>query len=298
VTVSEAVEAAGLPRPKLDDRLRKEDVQGIVDLTLALNLAGAPLVSRLMRVHGESMLRVTEMEAHIYHLVFEEPLLKSGLSEQEMRDQISQMSPEVQGLAERVLMWIYKRHRDHETLSHLIGHIEDAVGAADVGYLPSKSPPAIGFADLTDYTGLTEKQGDDTAVEVAGAFSRLVSRDTVDFGGRPIKWLGDGVMVYFPQPEQSARFALELVEHVAEADLPPVHIGLSAGPVIYQDGDYYGRTVNLAARVATQAVGGEVLATQEVVDRCSLNDVGFSLVGAVPLRGISAPVVLHRATRI
>jgi adenylate cyclase len=105
-------------------------------------------------------------------------------------------------------------------------------------------------------------------------------------------------MVYFPQPAQSARFALELVEHVAQAELPPVHIGLSAGPVIYQDGDYYGKTVNLAARVATQAVGGEVLVTQEVVDNCSLEDVDFSSIGAIPLKGIATPVMLHRATRI
>jgi adenylate cyclase len=297
-TVSETVEAAGLPRPQLHDRLRKEDVQGITDVTIALALAGAPLISRLMRVHGESLRRVTEMEAHIYHLVFEEPLLASGLSEQQMRDQISQMSPEVQGLAERVLMWIYKRHRDHETLSHLIGHIEEAVSAADVGYARSKFPPAVGFADLTDYTGLTERQGDYVAVEVAAAFSQLVTRDAAECGGRPLKWLGDGVMVYFPQPAQSARFALELVEHVAQAELPPVHIGLSAGPVIYQDGDYYGKTVNLAARVATQAVGGEVLVTQEVVDNCSLEDVDFSSIGAIPLKGIATPVMLHRATRI
>ena len=65
-----------------------------------------------------------------------------------------------------------------------------------------------------------------------------------------MKWLGDGVMVYFRDPGSGVVAALELVDGVASAGLPPAHVGLHAGPVLFQQGDYYGGTVNLASRIA------------------------------------------------
>ena len=53
---------------------------------------------------------------------------------------------------------------------------------------------------------------------------------------------------------------------MAEAGLPPAHVGLHAGPVIFQEGDYYGQTVNVASRIADYARPGEVIVSQEVVD--------------------------------
>ena len=60
-----------------------------------------------------------------------------------------------------------------------------------------------------------------------------------------------------------------MVAGVADAGLPPAHVGLHAGPVIFQEGDYYGQTVNLASRIADYAQAGEVIVSQEVVDASS-----------------------------
>ena len=81
-----------------------------------------------------------------------------------------------------------------------------------------------------------------------------------------MKWLGDGVMLHFPNPGNGVMSALEMVAGVADAGLPPAHVGLHAGPVIFQEGDYYGQTVNLASRIADYAQAGEVIVSQEVVD--------------------------------
>ncbi len=81
-----------------------------------------------------------------------------------------------------------------------------------------------------------------------------------------MKWLGDGVMLHFPDPGLGVVAALEMVAGVAEAGLPPAHVGLHAGPVIFQEGDYYGQTVNVASRIADYARPGEVVVSQEVVD--------------------------------
>ena len=73
-------------------------------------------------------------------------------------------------------------------------------------------------------------------------------------------------MFHFPDPGPGVVAALEMVDGVAEAGLPPAHVGLHAGPVIFQEGDYYGQTVNVASRIAEYARPGEVLVSQAVVD--------------------------------
>ena len=113
--------------------------------------------------------------------------------------------------------------------------------------------PAICFLDISGYTRLTQEHGDDAAADVAATVARLVRRNSVEHGGKPIKWLGDGVMFHFPDPGPGVRAALEMVTGLAAAGLPPCHVGLHAGPVLYQEGDYFGQTVNLSARIADYA---------------------------------------------
>ena len=91
--------------------------------------------------------------------------------------------------------------------------------------------------------------------------------------------------------------AVEMVEAVGSHDLPPAHVGIHAGPVVFQDGDYFGRTVNLAARIGEQAAPGQVLVTQEIVDRVASDGIAFEPIGAVELKGVSAPVFLHAVSR-
>jgi adenylate cyclase len=100
--------------------------------------------------------------------------------------------------------------------------------------------------------------------ELAGAV--LVSRSAREHGGVPVKWLGDGVMVHYREPAGAVGSALELVARLPSAGLPPAHVGVAAGPVVAQGGDYFGRTVNLAARIAAHAGAGQVLVSQSVAD--------------------------------
>jgi hypothetical protein len=88
------------------------------------------------------------------------------------------------------------------------------------------------------------------AADLATTVARLVQRSSVQHGGKPIKWLGDGVMFYFRDPGPGVRAALEMVDGLAAAGLPPAHVGLHAGPVLFQEGNYFGQTVNLSARIA------------------------------------------------
>ena len=151
------------------------------------------------------------------------------------------------------------------------------------------------FLDLTGYTRLTEERGDEVAAELAATLAGLVHRVSRKHGGRPVKWLGDGVMFHFPDPAGSVHGALDMVRQVPDAGLPPAHVGVNAGPVVLRDGDYFGRTVNLAARIAAVAEPGQVLVSDAVVATVRPEGVRFVEIGPVELKGLGAPVVLHAA---
>lgn len=113
-----------------------------------------------------------------------------------------------------------------------------------------------------------------------------------------MKWLGDGVMFFYREPLGAVTAALDMVEGTGRAGLPQAHMGIAAGPVVQQEGDYFGRTVNLASRVAARAAAGEVLVTDEVVRASgSPEAVRFVGVGSAELKGMPNPVPLHRAER-
>ena len=113
----------------------------------------------------------------------------------------------------------------------------------------------------------------------------VVSRSTREHGGVPVKWLGDGVMIHYREPAGAVLSALRLVAALPEAGLPPAHVGVAAGPVVVQGGDYFGRTVNLAARIAAHAGVGQVLVSQSVAEAASLEDVSFVGLGSCRSRG-------------
>jgi adenylate cyclase len=175
----------------------------------------------------------------------------------------TEMSIKLSKLAEASVLAMYHAQQTRAWTSNIIGGFEQMLAAAGL-HARLDRPPAMCFLDITGYTRLTQERGDEAAAALAGTLSRVVQRASVQHGGRAVKWLGDGVMFYFPDPGPGVVAALDMVEGVAGADLPPAHVGLHAGPIIYQEGDYYGQTVNIASRIAEYARPGEVLVSQAV----------------------------------
>jgi adenylate cyclase len=104
-------------------------------------------------------------------------------------------------------------------------------------------------------------------------------------------------MFYFREPAAAVLAAVEMTEVVGRHGLPPAHVGICAGPVIFQEGDYFGRTVNLASRIAEYARPGEVLVSQEVLDAAQGGPVVFTELGPVALKGVPGPLRLYTAHR-
>jgi adenylate cyclase len=155
------------------------------------------------------------------------------------------------------------------------------------------------FADIAGYTALTEAHGDADAAELAGTFCRAISELAAASGGEVIKTIGDAVMVRHDDPSEAVVLGLAAAhEVIAGHGFPAVRVGMHHGPAIAQGGDWFGATVNLAARVAAIAGGGEVLVTETVREGAGeLQDVEFETRGQQRIRNVSAPVRLFVAIR-
>ena len=153
------------------------------------------------------------------------------------------------------------------------------------------------FADIAGYTALTEAHGDADAAELAGTFCREISALASTCGGEVIKTIGDAVMVRHDDPGEAVGLGLSAAHEVLSGHgFPAVRVGMHHGPAVEREGDWFGATVNLAARVAGVAAGGEVLLTQAVLTGAGeLDGVEFESRGEHRMRNVAAPVPLFAA---
>jgi len=290
-------EAVGFAEPRPEDHVREDELSVVPAIELQLSKGFRPVViERWLRVYAESLRRIAETETDWWKTEVERPLLEAGMAEGEMLEAQADLGSRMAPLSEQALLAIYHGQQEHAWRQGFVENVEDALERAGL-YSRLHRPPAICFLDITGYTRLTEERGDEAAADLAAKLARLVRRSSQKHGGRPVKWLGDGVMFYFREPAGAVLAALEMAEGVASHDLPPAHVGLHAGPVVFQDGDYFGRTVNLAARIADYARPGEVVVSQEVVEAADGAPVSFEEIGPVELKGVTGTLRLHTARR-
>jgi adenylate cyclase len=291
-------EATGSATPDRHDRVRESELRIFPFIQAQLDIGFRPIsIGRWLRVAGDSLRRMAEQESDSWRTDLMEPVLaRGGSAEQLGMTSASEASQRLDDTTNEALVALWHARQVHTWTNNVISGFEQALGSAGMLSAPAR-PPAICFLDITGYTRLTNERGDDAAAELAKDLSTLVQRSAVDHGGRPVKWLGDGVMVYFREAGPGVVAALEMVDGVAAAGLPPAHVGLHAGPVLFQEGDYFGQTVNLASRIAEYARPGEVLVTREVAELTGNDGLAFSVIGPVELKGISGPVELLAASR-
>ena len=290
-------EAVGFAEPQPEDHVREVELSIVPAIELQLASGFRPVViERWLRVCAESLRRIAETETDWWKTEVERPLLESGMAEAEMLEEQADLGSRMAPLSEQALIAVYHGQQEHVWSQAFVEAVEDALEGAGL-YRRLRRQPAICFLDITGYTRLTEERGDAAAADLAARLGDLVRRSSKEHGGAPVKWLGDGVMFYFREPGDAAVAALEMVELIGSHELPPAHVGIHAGPVIFQEGDYFGRTVNIAARIAEYARPGEVLVSQEVVDAADAAPVTFVEIGPVELKGIPGALRLHTARR-
>ena len=291
-------ESSGYASPSPEDRIRVDELDAIELVRMAIGAGVSPdALERQVRVWGESMGRIAEADASFWHEQIEVPLLETGLSQSQMLAAAGAVSETMTPLLDPALLSTYHAQSEHAWMAGVVEAVEATLeksGLRESG----GHPPAMCFLDVSGYTRLTEEQGDAAAAEVSTRLGELVRRSSHDRAGRPVKWLGDGVMVHFKEPAKAVGFALEMRDDVPTAGLPPVHVGIAAGPLIYQSGDYFVRTVNLASRIAAYAIADQVLVDDQTTLATTDQDVAFDEIGPVALKGVAQPVRLSQARRL
>jgi adenylate cyclase len=241
---------------------------------------------------------VAQYVAHQFHTAFEEPFRRQGLGD----NQAYEAAVRAVGLrtgrsGEQLIAWLFRRHQEAYMRAHLFDHAETALEEAGVHQRAAPHPAAAAFADLTGYTRLTEEAGDDAAARVALTLADLVSEIAMVHMGTVVKMLGDGVHFHFPDARHAVLACLDIVDAVGPRGLPPAHIGVEAGPMIYDEGDYFGRTVNVAARIAAQAKADQVFVGEGFAELVPPDGFRLREVGTFELKGIAEPMTLYEAVR-
>ena len=297
-TLGAVLESMGFARAGPDEPMREDElaVVPLLQLGLASGTFDLAWLTRLGRAHAEGLRVLATCWTEAYQARFEGPALTSGGDQRTAMELAAQLGGDFLPLGDPALLGIYRRQQELAWTEHLVERIESELEAAGVLGRPERVP-AMSFLDLVGYTHLTEQRGDAAAAALTETLAVLVNRSAREHGGVPVKWLGDGVMIHYREPAGAVLSALGLVAQLPEAGLPPAHVGVAAGPVVVQGGDYFGRTVNLAARIAAHAGAGQVLVSQSVADSAPPQGVRFVASREQRLKGFARPVRLLEARR-
>jgi adenylate cyclase len=195
------------------------------------------LAQAVVRMVGESFLRPGDTELDVarrYRAVAEE------------------LRPLLGGMLENHLTQHLRQAIRSEVLS------QDQVAAG--GNAGRAAPVAVGFADLSGFTRMGARVPADEVGRVASRLATLTGQSLVA-PARPVKYLGDAVMLMSPDPSAlvETMHRLNAAVDAEDGDLPPLHAGAAYGPAVSRAGDWFGHTVNLASRIADVARAGAVL---------------------------------------
>jgi adenylate cyclase len=272
------------------DAISEDDLQLLRYVAAAL-AAGLPLVAflQLARVYGQALAQIADAEVRLFHLYVHEPLMRDGVPGIEMAEEMEGLARELLPLASPIMEHVHARFLAHFVEQDVVGHMESDLGEGSLEL--GRLRVAIAFADLAGYTRMTEEAGEEEAVSAVERFVEQVAVTLPD-DARVIKTIGDEVMVVGSDPASLVDWAVGFQQLSNERPLP--RIGVHYGETLYRDGDYYGREVNQAARVAARAAGGEVIVTRPVVE-ASGPHLEFTRIGEVRLKGFTEATELFLA---
>jgi adenylate cyclase len=291
------ITAFGLPRPEPNSRLRQPDADHLLAFVRAwLPLGDEELLVRAARGAGDALRRAAESWLELFVEAVLVPVSDRPMTWDEMSRHALTPGFPILEVGRSILPWLLDQHRIPLLHQLNLDSIQAQMALFGIAPQPAREPSAMVFADLAGFTSLTEERGDEVAASAATRLAELANEVAQRHDGRLVKLLGDGVMLHFPRPADAVPAALDLRNEVAAAGLPPTHTGIDAGSVIRRESDFFGRTVNIAARLASQAGHGEVLVTRALVEAAGgASDLaGAEELPPLTLKGIPEPLTAFR----
>jgi adenylate cyclase len=304
-TRDEAAELTGL-EPELVERLmtllgtpmgaegllNEDDLRAMRHCANVLQ-SGFPLVAflQLVRVYAQSIRRVADAEVRLFHLYVHEPLMQDELPPLEIAEEMGDLAADLLPVTGPLMEYMHNRYLRFYIEQDVVGHMEADIGGAGRGL--ARVSMTFCFVDLTGFTRYTEEEGDEEALDLIERFVDTVEA-TLPSEATIVKTIGDEVMVVSPEPATLTEWAVGLLALFQERPQP--RVGIHNGAAVFRDGDYFGGDVNLAHRVVSRALGGEVLVTEAVVEAINKSDfLSFDAIGEVVLKGFPEPISLYIA---
>ena len=287
------VEAAGI-----SEDLRQDDVEMLKRAKHAYDV-GFPeeALLELVRVHIDALGRVAEADVRLFHFYIHERLRAAGLSGPELVDATRAASTQLRPMIEPLMIFAHRKGLAKALREDMLMHLAEAVGAPAMGPTPAQLRLAIVFTDLSSFTPMTQSMGDAAAAQIIERFSELVREAAARSEGRVVERIGDAFMTVFPESQSAVGCALDIERRSAEQpQFPAVRSGVHWGEVLYREGGYIGSTVNIAARLATEAVRHQTLVSAAVqLEARGLEDVDFVPLGKRRLKGLADELELFEA---
>ena len=281
----------GLPQREAAE-FSNEDVQALHYVASVLD-AGFPLVAflQLTRVYGQTISQIADAETRLFHIYVHEPLIREGVPSLEMAEEMAHLGRDLLPLSAPLMDYIHQHYLQYFSEQDVVGHMEVDLGDEDTEL--GRVRVALAFCDLAGYTRFTEEEGEEEALSFVERFIESVT-ETLPDDARVVKTIGDEVMIVGQDVQALVDWAVGFQRLFDERPAP--RMGVHQGPVIYRDGDYFGRDVNLTSRVVARARGSEVLVTDSVVEAVGESDhLAFEGIGTVKLKGFDEPRTLYRA---
>lgn len=293
LTAAEAAERAGLDFdaaqrfnralgfPDVDESAREfseRDVEALASLKAILEL-GIPLqeLVSVVRVYGQSFAAIADAETRLFNDYFVAPLLAEGRPLDEVEDRLEPLVNQQLDALGDALDYVHRRH-----LAMALPALTAGRDDAEEG-----EQAAVAFADLVDFSRLADKLHGTELGELVDVFEDIVVDATADRGVRIVKMIGDAAMLVGRDCRAVVEAAFEIVTRVNEHErLPGARAGIDFGNVVAQAGDYFGRPVNVAARIVAFARPGTTVASQALIDAVGAETLDTSKVGTHRLKGV------------
>jgi adenylate cyclase len=231
---------------------------------VSLDMVDEDTAVKMARVIGTSMARIAEAET----APGSTPILKSSGDSVIDADEFARLAGTSLPAMGRLLEYVWRRHLQAATRRAMLTRTR----ARDEGISPIM---AVGFADMVGYTLLSQHLDAEELGAVVLRFETLAHDTVVGLGGRVVKMIGDEAMFVIRSAAGAAEIGLSLAEaYAGDQLLSDVRVALAFGPVLVQDGDFYGSVVNLASRLVAVANPGTVLIAEGM--RAALEAEGAS----------------------
>jgi adenylate cyclase len=285
--LDEAARALGVPIRQPGERAITEDVLELSRSAKVLLDAGLPREAflELTAVMSRSMANI----AASFAWVFGEALIQAGDTERDLGLRYAEALRNLGPLAAPTLEQMFNLRMREQMREAVISQAE-----LQSGKLAGAQPVAVGFVDIVGFTRLGEDVSPDDVGAVVRRFERAVA-DAIEPPVRLVKTIGDAAMLVAPQPAPVVESVLGLVER-SQDEAPLLRGGVALGDGLQRAGDWYGRPVNLAARLTSFARRGSVVTSKEVREAVG-DGYNWSAAGSQRFKGVKGSVDVFRVRR-